>query len=71
MSMDVALIALKILSDTKNIQPFDGTHFKRWQGKVHDTLDALNLAEYLTQKQPVEGIDNYEKLLDDWKKANK
>ena len=69
--MDVALLALKKLLDTKNIQPSDGYHFKRWRGKVHDTLDALNLVEYLTQKQPTDDTENYEQALAEWNKANK
>ena len=59
MAMDAALLTLKMLPDIKNIQPFDGTHFKCWWGMVHDTLNALNLAEYLTQKQLDDDIENY------------
>ena len=69
--MDAALLTLKMLLDTENIQLFDRTHVKRCQGKVHDMLDALNLVEYLMKKQPTDGIENYENVLDDYKKANK
>ena len=71
MAMDAALLVLKMLFNTKNIQPFDGTHFKRWRGKVHHTLDAFNLAEYLTQRQSDDDIENYKQTLVDWNKANK
>ena len=53
------------LPDIKNFQTFDRTHFKCWQGKVYDTLNTLNLAEYLTQKQLDNDTRKYEEVLED------
>ena len=69
--MDAAMLSVKSLPDVSKIQPFSGSHFKRWQEKIHDALDVLNLAEYLTQKAPDEDTEHFEEEMDKWKKGNK
>ena len=69
--MDAAMLSVKSLPDVSKIQPFSGSYFKRWQEKIHDALDVLNLAEYLTQKAPDEDTEHFEEEMDKWKKGNK
>ncbi|KAK1562687.1 hypothetical protein Q3G72_015767 [Acer saccharum] len=73
--MDVAFLAYKSLSDISKIEPFNGSHFKRWQEKVTDTPDVLNFVDYLTQtkpeKNPEKPEENYAELLEAWNKRNK
>ena len=49
----------------------DSIHFKRWQEKINDALDALNLAEFLIEKTPNENTEYLEDELDKWKKQTK
>ena len=67
--MDAALMTIKSLPDTSKIEPFDGTRFKRWHEKVFDTLDVMNLAEYLALPPP-DDADN-DQVIDEWKRENK
>ena len=69
--MDAAMIAAKSLPDVSKIDRFDGTCFKRWQQKVHSTLDVHNLAQILTEKQPVLGSEGYDEKFRIWEKVTK
>ena len=62
-------MTIKSLTDTSKIEPFDGTRFKRWHEKVFDTLDVMNLTEYVALPQP-DDTEN-DQVIDEWKRANK
>ena len=65
------MAATKALPDTWKIEPFGGKFFKRWHDRIYDTLDVMNLAEFLTEPPPDSDSENYEVLLQNWIKANK
>ena len=67
--MDTAMVAatnVKSLPDISRIEPFNGTHYKRWQEKVMSTLDVTGYAFAITDPKP-----DKEKELQNWEKANK
>ena len=69
--MDDVLVVAHSLPDTTKIDSFDGSHFWRWQERVYSTLDVLNLAQYLTQLEFQEGLENYEVIIENWKNGKK
>lgn len=73
--MDAVMLATKALPNVSKIQSFTRSHFKKWQQKVHDALDVLNLVEYLIQgtleKKVEEQNNEFNKRMEVWKKVNK
>ena len=67
--MDTAMVAatnVKSLPDISRIEPFNGTHQKRWQEKVMSTLDVTGYVFAITDPKPAK-----EKELQNWKKLTK
>ena len=67
--MDTAILAatnVKSLLDISRIEPFNGTHYKRWQEKVMSILDVTGYAFAITDPK-----SKKEKDLKNWEKANK
>ena len=48
----VAAINIKFLPDISKTEPFNGTHYKRWQEKVMSTLDVTGYAFAITDHKP-------------------
>ena len=65
------MAATKALPNTSKNEPFGGSFFKRWHDRIHDRLDVMNLAEFLTERPPDSDSENYEVFLQNWIKANK
>ena len=57
---------VKSLPDISKIEPFNRTHYKRWQEKVMSTLDVTGYVFAITDPKPEK-----EKELQNWEKANK
>ena len=67
--MNIAMVAatnVKSLSDISMIEPFNRTHYKRWQEKVISTLDVTGYVFTITDPKLEK-----EKELQNWEKANK
>ena len=47
----VAATNVKSLPDISRIEPFNGTHYKRWQEKVLSTLDITGCAFAITDSK--------------------
>ena len=64
--MDTAIVAatnVKSLPDISRIEPFNGTHYKRWQEKVMFTLDVTGYTFAITDPKLEK-----EKELQNWEK---
>ena len=49
--MDIAMVTatnVKSLPDISRIEPFNGTHYKRWQEKVMSALDVTGYSFAIT-----------------------
>lgn len=55
--------AAKALLNKSKIEPFGGNFFKRWHDWIYNTLDVMNLAEFLTKLIPDSDSENDEALL--------
>ncbi|KAF5188217.1 hypothetical protein FRX31_022196, partial [Thalictrum thalictroides] len=64
-------LTARSLPNTTKIEQFQGDHFKRWKERVFDALDVLNFSQFLTEKEPKAGSDDYDNKLAAWQKGNK
>ncbi|XP_038982179.1 uncharacterized protein LOC120110669 [Phoenix dactylifera] len=69
--MDSAMITARSIPDTSKIESFNGMHFKKWQDRVYFVLDMLNFAQYLNKSKPIEGSEDFDSKLKEWKHGNK
>ena len=60
----------EVTTKHSNIEPFDGTYFKRWHEKVFDTLDVMNLAKSIGLPPPDHDAEN-DQVINERKRANK
>ncbi|XP_077214618.1 uncharacterized protein LOC143849484 [Tasmannia lanceolata] len=65
------LIASRSVSDVTKIEPFNGMFFKRWQQKILMILDISGVEYVLKTAKPIEGSEDYDKVLAEWTKADK
>ena len=59
----------KLFPDTSKIEAFDGKFYKRWQERIHTSLDMHGVASALTQSEPP--VDSNQTQKDSWTHANK